>query len=464
MLPTTIPLDDSSTVIPTEHYADFRRLVKNLRFEPPFQLLLIEFGDTRYRDYLIAELDEVLAKEGLASARMELTPSSHPDFAAVENDWARLAANHQALHVLGGEQWFNQERMESFNIRREAVARRVPLRLMLWLNVKQVNAMPDAAPDLWSWRNGVFSFIPQGEIPFEPQIGAIDPRNLEERLKRIDVLNDYLTSQPPLPDDFRLPLVDELARLLKSVGQLDGALKVLQEEQLQLCRQLGRKREIAITQGKIADIFQLRKQWDEALRIREQEELPVYRELKNPRLIALTLGQIADIRRELGQMDEALRIFKEEVLPDLRKLDMKRDIATTQGKIADILVSRGQLQEALTLREQEQLPVFAKLGDERSLAVAQGKIADILQGLGRTDEALRIREETVLPVYRRLGAAREAALTHWKIADLLQRGGDTERALSIYREEVIPTLLKLGDDNLAGQARERMEAVGVHGS
>ena len=458
------PASSPTTELRPEHESDFNRLARKLRFGPPFQLLLIEFGDTRYRDFLIAKLDEVLAKEGLASARMELTPSSHPDFAAAENDWAGLAANHQALHVLGGEQWFNQERMESFNIRREAVARRVPLRLMLWLNVKQVNALPDAAPDLWSWRNGVFSFILLGEIPFEPQLGAIDPRTLDERLKRIDVLNGYLTSQPPPADDFRLPLLNELAGLLKSLGRLKEALKLLKLEQLPLCRQLGKEREIAITQGKIADIFQLRKQWDEALRIRTQEELPVYRELKNLRLIALTLGQIADIRRELGQLDEALRIFQEEVLPDLRKLDLKRDIATTQGKIADILVSRGQLQEALTLREQEQLPVFAKLGDERALAVAQGKIADILQGLGRTDEALRIREETVLPVYRRLGAAREAALTQWKIADLLQRRGDTARALSIYREEVIPMLRKLGDDNLAGQAEERMKAVGVHGS
>ena len=170
MNPVPSPTADSTLELRPEHIGDFNRLVKRLRFGPPFQLLLIEFGDTRYRDFLIAELDEVLAKEGLATARMELTPSSHPDFAAAENDWAGLAANHQALHVLGGDTWFNQERMEFINIRREAVARRVPLRLMLWLNVKQVNAMPNVAPDLWSWRSGVFSFIARTAPSADPPI------------------------------------------------------------------------------------------------------------------------------------------------------------------------------------------------------------------------------------------------------------------------------------------------------
>ena len=118
-----------------------------------------------------------------------------------------------------------------------------------------------------------------------------------------------------------------------------------------------------------------RDQLDDALHIREEEELPVYQRLGNVREIAVCQGKIADILYTRGQLDEALTILQQEALPAFGRLGDVRAIAICQGKIADILHARGQLDEALTIREQEQLPVFEHLGDVRSALIARANLA-----------------------------------------------------------------------------------------
>ena len=89
--------------------------------------------------------------------------------------------------------------------------------------------------------------------------------------------------------------------------------------------------------GQIADILQSRGDLDGALRIRREEELPVYERLGDVRSRAVTMGQIADILQSRGDLDGALRIRREEELPVYERLGDVRSRAVTMGKIADIL-------------------------------------------------------------------------------------------------------------------------------
>jgi len=471
-----------------EHYSDFQRLAKDLRYGSAFQLLIAEFNDVPYRDALIQRLDAVLADAGIRPARLVLSPDLHADFAAAEGALRALAADYGAIHIVGGETWFDAQRWEAFNIRREAVARQVPARLILWLTAEPIAALARLAPDLWAWRGGVFSFTtevrPTQALPVA-QRGPIDTRSLAERGRRIAELRTHLAAEPPLPEDLQLQLLDELASLLESLGQFDEALRVRKEEELPVYERLGDMRSKAVTQGQIANILQARGQIDEALRIHKEEELPVYERLGDVRLKAVTQGQIADILQARGQIDEALRIRKEEELPVYERLGDVRSKAITQGKMADILQGLGQLDEALRIRKEEQLLVFDRLGDVRSKAITQGKIADILrvrgqldealtilrddvrpafdrpgdvwmqarasgaiadilQARGQLDEALRIRQEEELPVYERLGDVREKAVTQGKIADILQARGQLDEALRIRNEEALPVYERLG--------------------
>lgn len=430
------------------HLADFNRLVKNLRFGSRFQFLLAEYNDAIYRDLLIRQLNQVLTDEKLRTAQIVLSQQAFADFAAVETEMLRLAAGVQALHVIDDAGWFDAGRWEACNIRREALARDIPLRLIFWLRPAAVSQLAMRAPDLWAWRGGVFAFtrdlsVPLPVLPRQPE--QVDPRSLAQRSKRIAELRACLQAATALPEDMRLQLLDELADLLFSLGEYAEALRIRREEVLPSYEQQRNLREKAVTTGKIADILQARGELDAALRILREEVLPVFESLGDVLFKAVTMSKIADILQTRGELDAALRIRQEEVLPVFERLGDVRSKAVTMSGIADILQTRGELDAALRIRREEELPVYEQLGDVRSKAVAMGKVADVLQSRRELDAALRIRQEEELPVYERLGDMRFRAITMGRIADILQARGELNAALRIRQEDELPVYERLGD-------------------
>jgi tetratricopeptide (TPR) repeat protein len=438
-----------------EHGEEFQRLVKTLRHGPQTHLFLLAFTDVPYRDQVRARLDALLAEDGQRVATIRLDDTAYPDFARLELDLCRLAeAGHQAVHVLGGEGWFqperHPERWETFNIRREAIFHGARTHLLFWLAAAAIAPCAERAPDLWSWRAGVYDFAtPMEPAPppllAPPERGPIDPRTLAERRRRIAEIKTWLAATPPPEEEIRLPLLDELAKLLESLGEYDEALRIRREEELPVYERLGDARSRAVTLGRIAGILVKRGELDEALRLLREEVLPTFERLGDARSRAVTLGQIADILTNRGELDEALRLLREEELPVYERLGDARSRANTLSNIAVILQLRGEYDEVLRLLREEVLPTFERLGDARSRAVALGRIADILTNRGELDEALRIRREEELPVYERLGDARSRAVTLGQIADILTNRGEYDEALRLLREEVLPTFERLGD-------------------
>lgn len=296
----------ASALLP-EHSTDFMRLVKDIRYGSRFQFLIAEYNDVIYRDSLIQQLDLVLNAEGLQSFRLNVSRSEYADFSVLEAKMRSLVADYQAIHVVDSSNWFDPMQWEAFNTRREAVAQGIPLRLILWLTSEPIAQLALSAPDLWAWRSGVFSFTTTAHaLTVEnPQFSSpVDTRSLPQRSKRIAELRAYLNAESPPPDDIRVMLLDELAELLRSIGQLDEALCIRQEEELPVYQKLGNVKSVAVTQGQIADILQARGQLDEALRIRQEDELPVYQKLGDVRSVAITQGKIADILKTQSLSDE----------------------------------------------------------------------------------------------------------------------------------------------------------------
>lgn len=243
-----------------EHIADFQRLVKSLRAGCRFQFLVAEYNDANYRGRLIAQLEKVLDEEGQRSVQLKLAPEIHPDFARVEDELSRLSAEHAAIHVLDGENWFDDQRWQEFNIRREAVARGVPICLIFWLSTLQISRLALMAPDLWAWRGGVFSFATaDAPLPASPEARRdhVDPRTLAQRSRRIAELRGYLEAEPPYPDEILLPLLDELGLLYQSIGKLDEALHIRREVELPVYEKLGLEREAEMTRKQIAGLIRL---------------------------------------------------------------------------------------------------------------------------------------------------------------------------------------------------------------
>jgi tetratricopeptide (TPR) repeat protein len=391
------------------------------------------------------------------------TEAAHGNWLELEQAIGQAAAQGGGqVQVMGLSHWLDPlapdqrtaERWTAMNMRREAFAHLVATPVLLWLRPIQAQTFAALAPDLWSWRSGVHRFTDLDDadlatqkwpIRHTLQSEGIDNRSADERRSRMAAVRDFL-SQAGQADAsrLRLDLLDELAELHMSLGELDEALRIRYEEELPVFQQRGDLRSRALTLGKIADVLQARGELDEALRIRREVQLPVYEKLGDQRSRAVTMGKIADVLQARGELDEAVRIRREEELPVYEELGDQRSRAVTMGRIADVLLARGELDEALRIRREAELPVYEKLGDQRERAVTMGKIADVLQARGELDEALRIRREEELPVYEKLGDQRSRVVTMGQIADILQARGQLDEARDLHAQR-LEVAVAMGD-------------------
>ena len=435
-----------------EHFDEFQRLAKSVVHGPAFQIIFIDCSDSAYRNRLIDSLNEVLKLAGLRSARLPLSGRVR-GAAAFEGRLRLHSISSQVVHILGGAAWFDASSWDELNQRRERLARDARARLVFWLDADAIALLATQAQDLWAWRSGVYAFepvsgtaaMPGALVPMPFERGSFDNRNMAERHRRVIELQSVLARVPPIDEELRLPLIDELGYLLRDLGELDAAVAHWRDVEIPLYRARHDERAVAITMGKIGDVLQLRGQLDEALRIRREEELPVYERLGDERSRAVTMGSIADALQSRGQVDDALRIRRDELLPVFDRLGDERSRAVTIGKIADVLQWRGDLDEALRIRREEQLPVYERLGDQRLRAVTMGQIADVLLLRGQPDEAMLIWRGDLLPVFERLGDQRLRAVTMGRIANVLQSRGQLDEAMRIRREEELPVYERLGE-------------------
>ncbi len=451
-----------------QHQEDFQRLVKLLSHAPGFQLFFARVADPGYRDVLIAKLGELMALQGRPVCLADLGDERRfPDFQALE---AWLEENEQRsslIHLINGSAWLQGSRLESLNLRRNALAEKLEAALLWWLSVPAIEHLAQQAPDAWSWRSGVFDFIdPGAQLPSRPEEWIQPPSslNLPQRSQRLAVLNRQLAAEfaTEIPDEFRLNLLLERADLLESLGLWAEAEQGLRQEALPLAERLGDVRSKAVTMGQIADILQAHGQLDEALRIRQEEELPVYERLGDVREKAVSMAKIASMLRLRGQLDEALSLLKEEVLPAFGQLGVLREKTLTMGKIADILQARGQLDEALALHE-DCLPIAQRLGDIEVIAFLKYSRARI--GLERGDH-----QRGGLPeIYADLAAAHAIGVKLSRpdyigaigllLAQVMSMTGEVEEALRIL-DQAEAAFNQLGWTAAVAAVREMRQEIG----
>jgi tetratricopeptide (TPR) repeat protein len=385
------------------------------------------------------------------------TEAAHGNWLELEQAIGQAAAQGGGqVQVMGLSHWLDPlapdqrtaERWTAMNMRREAFAHLVATPVLLWLRPIQAQTFAALAPDLWSWRSGVHRFTDLDDadlatqkwpIRHTLQSEGIDNRSADERRSRMAAVRDFL-SQAGQADAsrLRLDLLDELAELHMSLGELDEALRIRYEEELPVFQQRGDLRSRALTLGKIADVLQARGELDEALRIRREVQLPVYEKLGDQRSRAVTMGKIADVLQARGELDEALRIRREEELPVYEKLGDQRSRVVTMGQIADILQARGQLDEARDLHAQR-LEVAVAMGDIDSQAHALYSIAQIRlqRGEHQQPEGLQAIQSQLLQALgfgRRLGRPDFIGAIGSLLAQVMAFGGQAEAALAVLDE------------------------------
>ena len=269
--------DPGAGEVQTAHSGDFLRLTRLWQHRTHFSLLFAAFDNPVYRDGLIQWLNTVQPGQ-----RMELVATDTPQ------DWlARLQAATQAgekrVHALlparGPEdtaRWWQQA-----NVLRERLADAFPATILVWLSDADIDTAAHQAPDLWNWREAVFTFthaapvsLPELSSERFSSLSGPDAQSVQQRLADIEqylrqaetdsVATAHLTLEAALAHE-RLGQLHEseaAARAAASAFQLAGNALLA-----------------AKAQGHIAYILQLRGQLDEALTIWQTDCLPVFERL-----------------------------------------------------------------------------------------------------------------------------------------------------------------------------------------
>jgi tetratricopeptide (TPR) repeat protein len=438
--------------LPANCFDDFLRLTRTLVHGPEFQWLLVDASHEGLRKQVMTALDGVLRAAGLRVNRLPTTRVT--DAANLETRLEHHATQADVVHVLVSPGWFTPQRWDEFNVRRERLATQARARLVFWLDEDAIRTASQSAPDLWAWRGGVYAFRPNVPpsateridlpTPFQRHT-ALDSASLAERHRRVKDIREWLAKHPDAPDELKVAPMEELGRLLASLGELDEALDHLRNHELPLLQRLNNVLAQAIVKGQIADILQAQGQYDESLHIRQSEELPVYEQLRASRNIAASLGKVAEVLTLRGQYDDALHILQEGVLPVFERLGDQHAQAVTLARVANIHTSRDDCNKSLHILQHLVLPIVERLGDQRSRSATLSQIADVFILLGRHEEALRILRDEVLPVFERLGDQRERAAALGKIAGALHHRGKLDEALEIRRNQELPAYERLGD-------------------
>ena len=153
--------------------------------------------------------------------------------------------------------------------------------------------------------------------------------------------------------------------------------------------------------------------------------------LRNSREVAVTWGKIADIFEQRGEADEALRIRREVTLPAFERIGDTRSVAVTWGRIADIFEQRGKVDEALEL-QLKRLDVSEQLGDMDGIAGANWDLARI--DLIRQDlDAAAPRLVTSFQLLLKLQRPDGIAVVGATLGQLLLAAGERGQARQVFQ-------------------------------
>ncbi len=326
-----------------------------------------------------------------------------------------------------------EESLRALNIRREYFVE-YGLRAVFWLNEEEARQLALAAPDFWRFRHRVVEFpeVPAPERALQLIQSEIWAKADLERAQDTDAkiaLREKLLAELPEDEstlaargDLLLSL-GELYAARYDAPSLERAEKCLDEAK-SLFDRIGNAQKRGQALLSLARVRRYLGQLDEALRA-IQEVVELYRGLASadpqaflPDLTA-SLNNLGNILSQLGRYEEALHAA-EEAVNIWRKLASETpqtflpDLAGSLNNLGNMLSALGRREEALqAIREAVEIYRTLAQVDPQAfrlyLAASLYNLGRALAELGRPEEALQATQEAV-EVYRVLARETPQAL------------------------------------------------------
>lgn len=200
------------------------------------------------------------------------------------------------------------------------------------------------------------------------------------------------------------------------------------EQALELRRELGEQRAIALTLNNLGVIAQFRGDYGRATTLHE-ESLDIFRSLGDEQgigLTLLTLGVMAHLRAEIGQATE----WYEEALELFRRLGDRHGVAASLTNLGNLASARGD-HAAAEAYYGASLELFRSVGEQREVAACLRNLAGVARDRGDHLRAATLCHEG-LAVAAELGDRWGLAAGLALAARILAAAGHAEQAIMLF--------------------------------
>ncbi len=407
-----------------------------------FRLGLATYDVPETRDTYLQRLAEAVAARPVHLTQLDLTRSSGEESLLKrlrEHLQTHPAPNGKqpAVMVVGLEAAIDFRRtpdghqarggplLHNANLQRDAFARLCPAPVVLWLSPFATTAFAQAAPDLWHWRSGSFTFTgsPEARRRLERELIATPLLEMgrlatERKRERLGLLRDLLAEL-------------EMAEDRETPGNQNRRAAILQE--------------IGLTCGSISEIEAARGSFDEAVRL--------YREIGDRRGEGNALGNLGLAYADLGQVERAIDYY-EQALVIAREIGDRRGEGNALGNLGLAYADLGQVERAIDSYEKH-LAIAREIGDRRGEGNALGNLGSAYARLGQVERAIDYYEQALV-IAREIGDRRgegnalgNLGLAYADLGQMERAIGILEQALRIGQEIKDPRIIQITSDSLA---------------
>lgn len=422
-------------------------LAHALEFASGFSLLFAQCNQAPQRRQLMAEMRERLQKLTVQEIHLN-QPVNHLLDALRERLNSPLP---DAVFVSGLEHslpFISEAATTSFianlNASRNSFPQTLPRPIVLWVPEYVLTAIVQGAPDFFSIRSGIYSFVAtlEGLTEFAQTLSAgkhwqAASLPLAEKRDRLAAIEQLLAEYENLSAERRdrhaeLRLLDRLSVLLTAQGRYAEAFRQSQRA-IKLAEELGDRAGFASLLHNLGTLHQGRGEYDEAQEC-YQQSLRIAEEVGDRTGVAASLHNLGMLHQNRGEYGKAQDCY-EQSLRIMEELGDRAGFASLLHNLGTLHRDRGEYREARDRYEQS-LRIKEEIGNHTGVASSLHELGNLhyLRGeygeaLNRYQQSLRIKEE--------LGYRAGDASSRGQIGRLFT---ETERY-----EEAFPLLLKALD-------------------
>ncbi len=288
--------------------------------------------------------------------------------------------------------------------------------IVLWVTNQILVNLSRKAPDFWSWRKGVFHFIPEPSLTpvLPPDNQVISYEHLREdysyslSLEDLEELINNTEKKRGKNDPNLVTLYNRLGDIYfnrirsgESVNFPDQKEKALRcyYKGLDISREIGDRLGEGNSLGNLGNIYGYLAQYEKAIQY-HQQSLPIFKEIGDRYGEANSYNNLGISCYLLGQYEKAIR-YHQQSLAINKETEDRYGEASSYRALGNVYKSLGQYQEAIQYY-QESLAITREIGDKEGEANSYIGLGNAYCLLRQYQEAIQYHQQS-LAITREIG-------------------------------------------------------------